>query len=175
MIFSTRVEASDSKYAILSACCHSAFFDWILGCDLKIFDSSGQMNCTIHSQTSVASKPYQRPSTTRCGNMPIYWQHGPSESRAPDCCRLPGPLITYMKQGWTKMLWAYYSIHIPCTKPSSLASLSVVASCDIFFKVRKWSHRHLLEWKNSGIVIRFSSCIGPEVTNITCFLWLTPE
>ena len=113
-----------------------------------------------------------RSSKKRCGNMPIYWQDSSSESRAPDHCRLPGPSITYMKQGWTKMLWTKCSIYLPCTKPSSLATWSLVASCDMFFLVENSSHRPLLEWKYSGIVMRFSSYIGPTVTNQTCCLWL---
>ena len=108
---------------------------------------------------------YQSSSTTRCGNMPIYWQHGSSELRAPNRCRLPGPLITYMKQEWTKMLWTQCSIRFLCTKPSSLASLSLVASCDMFFKMESSSPRPLLEGKYSGLVMRFSSCIGPTVIN----------
>ena len=39
----------------------------------------------------------QRSSTTRCDNIPIYWQHGSSKSKAPDHCPLPGPLIAYMR------------------------------------------------------------------------------
>ena len=55
----------------------------------------------------------QRSSTTRCGNVPIYWQHGSSESRTPDRCQLPGPLITYMTG------------ELKCFEPSVLSILHV--------------------------------------------------
>ena len=53
------------------------------------------VNRSTHSEASTR----QGSSTTTCGNMPIYWQRGSSESRAPDRCLLPGPLITYVKRG----------------------------------------------------------------------------
>ena len=42
----------------------------------------------------------------------------------------------------------------------------------MFFKVENSSHRPLLEWKYSPIVMRFSSYVGPIAANQTCCLWL---
>ena len=42
----------------------------------------------------------------------------------------------------------------------------------MLFKVENSSHRPLLEWKGSGIVMTFSSCIGPTVINQTFCLSL---
>ena len=49
------------------------------------------------------------------------------------------------------------------------ASLSLLASCDMFIKVENPSHRSLPERKYIGIVMRFSSCIGPTTIKQTCF------
>ena len=113
-----------------------------------------------------------RSSTARCGNMPIYWQHSSGKLKTADRCRLPGSLITHMKQGWTIMPRTECSIQFWRIKHISLASSSLLASCDVFLTVVNLSHRPVPEREYISRAMRFNRCIVPTVINQTCRRWL---